>query len=81
MFNQRMDVDEYPKLSPQFNAQKFDADDWASIAEEAGMKYMVMVAKHHDGFALWDSKASTNGFNSINSGAKKDFVADYITAA
>lgn len=81
MFNQRMDVDEYAKLSTQFKAQKFDADDWASIAEEAGMKYMVMVAKHHDGFAFWDSKASTNGFNSMKSAAKKDFVADYVTAA
>lgn len=81
MFNQRIDVDEYAKLSPQFKAQKFDADNWATIAEEAGMKYMVMVAKHHDGFALWYSKASTNGFNSMNSAAKKDFVADYVTAA
>jgi alpha-L-fucosidase len=81
MFNQRIDVEEYAKLATQFDAKKFDADTWASIAEEAGMKYMVLVAKHHDGFALWDSKASINNFNSINSAAKKDFVAEYVTAA
>lgn len=81
MFNKRIDVDEYAKLSKQFTAQKYNADSWAAVAEEAGMKYMVMVAKHHDGFALWDSKASANGFNSINSAAKKDFVAEYVNAA
>ncbi len=81
MFNQRMDMDKYAELSGQFEAAKFNADTWASIAEEAGMKYMVLVAKHHDGFALWDSKASTNHFNSMYSAAKKDFVADYVKAA
>lgn len=81
MFSKRIDVDEYAKLSQQFTAQKYNADAWADVAESAGMKYMVMVAKHHDGFALWDSKASTNNFNSINSAAKKDFIADYVTAA
>lgn len=81
MFNQRMDVDEYAKLAKQFDAQKFNANTWASVAEAAGMKYMVMVSKHHDGFALWNSKASTNNFNSINSAAKKDFVAEYVQAA
>ncbi|HET8828902.1 MAG TPA: alpha-L-fucosidase [Pelobium sp.] len=81
MFNKRIDVDEYAKLSEQFTAKKYNADVWADVAESAGMKYMVMVAKHHDGFALWDSKASANGFNSINSAAKKDFIAEYVTAA
>lgn len=81
MFNQRIDVDEYAELAKQFDASKFDANKWAAVAEEAGMKYMVMVSKHHDGFSLWDSQASKDKFNSINSAAKKDFVKEYATAA
>jgi alpha-L-fucosidase len=81
MFNDRIDVDKYAELSKQFNPTKYDADTWASIAEEAGMKYMVLVAKHHDGFALWDSKVSKDNFTSINSAAHKDFVKDYTEAA
>ena len=76
-----MDIDEYAKLSQQFEAKKFDAEKWAAVAEEAAMKYMVMVSKHYDGFALWNSKTSTNNFTSINSAAKKDFIADYVKAA
>ncbi len=65
MFNQRIDVDDYAKLTEQFDAKKFNANTWATIAEAAGMKYIVLVSKHHDGFALWDSKTSSNNFNSM----------------
>ena len=41
-----------------FNPAKFDADEWVSIAKAAGMKYMVITSKHHDGFALFDSEVS-----------------------
>nr|WP_294901205.1 alpha-L-fucosidase [uncultured Pedobacter sp.] len=80
MFNKRIDVDKYAELSKQFNASKFDANTWATIAEQAGMKYMVMVSKHHDGFALWDSKSSTNNFDSMHSAAHRDFVGEYVKA-
>jgi len=81
MFNKRIDKDTYAKLADEFKASKFDANNWASIAKEAGMQYMVMVTKHHDGFSLWDSEASTDKFNSMNSAANKDFVREYVDAA
>lgn len=46
----------YGQLYKQFNPVKFDARQWVKNAQNAGMKYIVFVAKHHDGFALWDSK-------------------------
>ncbi len=49
---------EYDTLLDQFNPQKFDADAWIRMAKEAGMKYFLITAKHHDGFALWPSEVS-----------------------
>lgn len=51
-------VAEYAGLAPQFNPVKFNADEWVTLAREAGMKYIVPMPKHHDGFALYASKAS-----------------------
>ncbi len=51
-------VAEYEKLQPRFDPEKFDADLWARMAADAGMKYLVITSKHHDGFDLFDSKWS-----------------------
>ena len=48
-------LDTYAKFQPQFNPVKFDAEAWASMAAAAGMKYLVITSKHHDGFCLFDS--------------------------
>ena len=47
---------EYAKLATRFNPVEFDADRWAGIAKQAGMKYLVITSKHHDGFSLFDSQ-------------------------
>ena len=48
-------LDEYAKFQAQWNPTQFDADAWAAMAAAAGMKYLVITSKHHDGFCLWDS--------------------------
>lgn len=80
MFSKNMYVREYRKLKDEFTAEKFNAKDWAQCAKDAGMKYMVMTSRHHNGFSLWDSPSSYNNFTSINSAAKKDFIAEYTAA-
>jgi alpha-L-fucosidase len=49
---------EYSKYAAQFNPVKFDADRWMGLAHDAGMKYVVITTKHHDGFAMFKSQAS-----------------------
>jgi alpha-L-fucosidase len=49
---------EYAKIAEVFNPVKFDADAWVRTAKQAGMKYLVITSKHHDGFAMFGSKAS-----------------------
>lgn len=56
---------EYDSLYKSFDAQKFDAKEWVSIAKKAGMKYIVITSKHHDGFCIWDTK--TTDYNIMNS--------------
>ncbi len=54
----KIPVATYKDYAKQFNPVKFNADDWVKLARDAGMKYMVITSKHHDGFAMFDSKAS-----------------------
>ena len=54
----KIPVSEYELLAKQFNPVKFDADEFVRIAKDAGMKYIVITSKHHDGFCLWDSKVT-----------------------
>lgn len=54
----KIPVAEYQLFAKEFNPVQYDADAWVRLAKEAGMKYIVITSKHHDGFALFDSKAS-----------------------
>ena len=51
-------VADYEKLAADFNPVAFDAEAWVSLAKDAGMKYIVITAKHHDGFAMYHSQCS-----------------------
>jgi alpha-L-fucosidase len=58
MHNANIPIPEYEEFVKQFNPQKFNAKEWVAIAKNAGMKYIVITSKHHDGFCLWDSKVT-----------------------
>jgi alpha-L-fucosidase len=58
MFRSRIPVRDYEKFASQFNPVEFNADQWVAIAKNAGMKYITITSKHHDGFAMFGSKVS-----------------------
>ena len=78
-WNEQIPVEEYAKLADQFKPANFDPKAWVATAQAAGMKYMVLTARHHDGFALFDDPGSD--FTSVKTAAQRDFVADYVKAA
>ncbi len=57
MHSAKIPAAEYEKLAGQFNPTRFDAKAWVALAVESGMKYLVITSKHHDGFAMYNSKA------------------------
>jgi alpha-L-fucosidase len=63
---------EYVKLANQWNPKRFNPDEWLDLMEEAGMKYITITTKHHDGFCLWDTKETK--FNTMNTPYKKDII-------
>jgi len=68
-------VNELPKT---FNPDEYDAQEIATLAKLAGMKYIVFTTKHHSGFCMWDTK--TTDFNIMNTPYKKDLIAEYVKA-
>ncbi len=58
MNNQNISIKEYERLPGFFNPIEFDADEWVKMAKEAGMKYITITSRHHDGFSMFDSAAS-----------------------
>lgn len=70
---------EYAMLAPQFFPEKFDADTYAQLALDAGMKYVVITAKHHDGFALF--KSAVSDYNVVDATPfKRDIVGELAAA-
>jgi len=80
MFNDKVPAGDYAKLAAQFDPQHYDPDAWAELARVAGARYMVMTARHHDGFSLFDSPSSYGHFDSVHSAAHRDLVAPFVAA-
>ncbi|MBQ3141375.1 MAG: alpha-L-fucosidase [Clostridia bacterium] len=71
-------IPDYEKLADSFLTKPGAAREWAQLAKNAGMKYMVLTTRHHEGFSLWDSKV--NPYNSVNYGPKRDIVREFVDA-
>jgi alpha-L-fucosidase len=69
----------YKDFAPLFDAKLFDADEWADLFRRAGAKYVVLVSKHHDGYALWPSEYSP-GWNSMEVGPERNLVGELTFA-
>lgn len=78
-FSERIPQREYARLADHFTPDPKAPEEWVSVARQAGMKYMVLTARHHDGFALFDSRP--NEFNSVRTAAHQDIVREFVVAA
>jgi alpha-L-fucosidase len=78
MTHENIPIPEYEKLAATFQPKPGAPRQWAALAKEAGMKYMVLTTRHHEGFSLWDSTA--NPYNSVNFGPKRDIVREFVDA-
>ena len=75
---EEMSKEEYMKYFYEFNPVNYDPKAWAKAAKEAGMQYVVMTAKHHDGFCLFDSQYTD--FKSTNTPIGRDLVKEFVEA-
>jgi alpha-L-fucosidase len=76
--NERMTNEQYQKYFDIFNPDMYNPREWARMAKEAGMKYVVLTAKHHEGFCLWDSRFTD--YKATNTPFKKDIIKEYVEA-
>jgi alpha-L-fucosidase len=74
---QNIPMDEYAKLKDRFTAEHFDAEQIAMTAKRAGMNYVVLTTRHHDGFSLYDTRGLSD-FDAPHSAAKRDLVAEFV---
>ena len=78
MVQENFPIEEYEKHANEFLPKEGACREWAKLAKAAGMKYMVMTTRHHEGFSLWDSKV--NPYNSVNYGPHRDIVREFVDA-
>ncbi len=78
MNRERIPVEEYEPLADQFDPEPNCMREWAALAKQAGMRYMVLTTKHHEGFCLFDS--ALTDYTAVKRGAKRDLVAEYVEA-
>ena len=75
---ERIPFDEYKQLAKKFNPKSLNVADWVALAKEVGVRYLCLTTRHHEGFALFDTKA--NDFSSVNSPAGRDIIREYVDA-
>ncbi len=68
----RVPRDQYVKLADEWNPKKFNPEQWLDLMQEAGMEYITITTKHHDGFCLWDTKQTR--FNTMNTPYRQDII-------
>ena len=78
MYNKRIPFEGYVQTAKKFKGEKFNAKDYVDLAVKANMKYITFVAKHHVGYALWDSKATD--YDSMDYPAHRDFLKELSDA-
>lgn len=76
--DEELSDEHYMQYFEEWNPTDCDMKEWARVAKEAGMKYVVLTTKHHEGFCLWDSKYTD--FKTTNTKCKRDFVKEYVEA-
>ncbi len=79
MENEAIPVAEYEQLAARFRPRPWPAREWAALAKKAGMKYMVMTTKHHEGFCLFNT--STTNYCAPKQAAGRDLVREFVDAA
>ena len=79
MNNKSLNYLEYQRMAAGFDPSKFDADAWVRAIKDAGAKYITLTSRHHDGFSLWNTKASD--FNVVKATPfKRDIIAELAKA-
>lgn len=75
---EKLSAEDYQPYFDEFNPVNYKPEEWAKAAKDAGMKYVVMTAKHHDGFCLFDSKLTD--YKATNTPAGRDLIREYVEA-
>ena len=78
MNRERIPVATYEKLASTWQPKERPAREWARLAKQTGMKYMVMTTKHHEGFCLWDTEHTD--YNAVQGAPGRDLVREYVDA-
>src|SRR5271157_513125 len=80
MYNEAIPSPEYRSLMGRFRPpERFSPREWVALAKRAGARYVVLTARHHEGFCLWDS--ATTGFTSVRAPCRRDIVREFVEAA
>ena len=77
MHNEKIPVEEYKKLRDTFTASDFDGRAFARTAKQAGMKYITLTTRHHEGFSLYDTRGLSD-YDAMHAPAGRDLVADFV---